>query len=95
MNSYLDSIVSRSAAKDRDCCQCLLRQRSISYLVEFNDTAADYPKDKSIIDLFEEQVIKTPDNIAVVFEDQQLTYKELNERSNQLAHYLTKQRSKI
>ncbi|WP_244290021.1 amino acid adenylation domain-containing protein [Flavobacterium resistens] len=57
-------------------------------LVEFNDTKVDYPKDKTIIDLFEEQVDKTPDNIAVVFEEVQLTYKELNEKANQLAHYL-------
>ena len=39
--------------------------------------------------LFEEQVKKTPDSIAVVFEDEQVTYRELNTRSNQLAHYLS------
>lgn len=54
----------------------------------FNDTHADYPKDKTIIDLFEEQVEKTPDNIAVVFEDIELTYRELNEKSNIVGHYL-------
>ena len=57
-------------------------------LYEFNNTAVEYPRDKTIIDLFEEQVEKTPDNIAVVFEDQKLTYKELNEKANSLAHYL-------
>ncbi len=57
-------------------------------LVEFNNTAADYPRDKTIIDLFEEQVDKTPHNIAVVFKEQQLTYKQLNQKANQLAHYL-------
>jgi non-ribosomal peptide synthetase component F len=57
-------------------------------LFDFNDTASEYPKDKTIVDLFEEQAAKTPDNVAVVFEDKQLTYRELNERSNQLAHYL-------
>lgn len=57
-------------------------------LYEFNDTAVDYPRDKTIVDLFEEQVEKTPDNIAVVFEDQKLTYRELNEKANQLANYL-------
>ena len=57
-------------------------------LFEFNDTAADYPHDKTIVNLFEEQVEKTPLNIAVVFENQQLTYQELNSRANQLAHYL-------
>ena len=57
-------------------------------LYEFNNTKMDYPKDKTIVQLFEEQVEKTPDNIAVVFEDQKLTYRELNEKSNQLANYL-------
>ncbi len=57
-------------------------------LYKFNNTKTDYPKDKTIIQLFEEQVEKTPDNIAVVFEDKQLTYKELNERANSLAFYL-------
>jgi amino acid adenylation domain-containing protein len=57
-------------------------------LVEFNDTAVDYPKDKTITDLFEEQASKTPEGIAVVFEEEQLSYKQLNERANQLAHYL-------
>ncbi|MCC9020710.1 non-ribosomal peptide synthetase, partial [Flavobacterium lipolyticum] len=57
-------------------------------LFTFNDTTVAYPKDKTIVDLFEEQVAKTPDNIAIVFEDTELTYRELNERSNQLAHYL-------
>lgn len=57
-------------------------------LYEFNDTNVEYPKDKTIVDLFEEQVKKTPDNIAVVFEDQKLTYRELNEKANQLARYL-------
>ncbi|MEH2027051.1 non-ribosomal peptide synthase/polyketide synthase [Nostoc sp.] len=57
-------------------------------LVEWNDTQADYPQDKCIHQLFEEQVERTPDAIAVVFENQQLTYHELNCRANQLAHYL-------
>ena len=57
-------------------------------LVAWNDTAADYPKDKCIHQLFEEQVERTPGAIAVEFADQQITYRELNRRANQLAHYL-------
>jgi len=57
-------------------------------LSDFNYTNVDYPKEKTIVDLFEEQVKKTPDNVAVVFEDIELTYTELNENANQLAHYL-------
>ncbi|WP_445310266.1 amino acid adenylation domain-containing protein [Microcoleus vaginatus] len=59
-------------------------------LVEWNDTHADYPKDKCIHQLFEAQVEQTPDAVAVVYEDKQLTYRELNARANQLAHYLQK-----
>ncbi|MEH1894385.1 MAG: amino acid adenylation domain-containing protein [Nostoc sp.] len=57
-------------------------------LVEWNNTEVKYPQDQCIHQLFEAQVERTPDSIAVVFEDQQLTYRELNTRANQLAHYL-------
>ncbi|MBD1892488.1 non-ribosomal peptide synthetase [Coleofasciculus sp. FACHB-SPT9] len=57
-------------------------------LVEFNNTQTDYHQSKCIHQLFEEQVERTPDNIAVVFENQQLTYRELNDRANKIAHHL-------
>jgi amino acid adenylation domain-containing protein len=57
-------------------------------LVDWNNTKTDYPQDQCIHQLFEAQVERTPDAIAVVFETQQLTYSELNCRANQLAHYL-------
>ncbi len=57
-------------------------------LYEFNSTETYYPKDKTIHELFEEQVKKTPEAVALVFKDQKLTYRELNNRANQLAHYL-------
>ncbi|WP_292867177.1 non-ribosomal peptide synthetase/type I polyketide synthase [Nostoc sp. LPT] len=63
-------------------------------LVEWNDTQAEYPFDKCIHQLFESQVKRTPDAVAVVFENVQtryvasLTYRELNAKANQLAHYL-------
>ncbi|MDZ8184103.1 MAG: amino acid adenylation domain-containing protein [Nostoc sp. ChiSLP02] len=56
-------------------------------LVEWNDTQVEYPQD-CIHELFEAQVEKTPDAVAVVFENEQLTYRELNAKANQLAHYL-------
>ncbi|NEP88102.1 MAG: amino acid adenylation domain-containing protein [Okeania sp. SIO2C2] len=59
-------------------------------LVEWNNTKTDYPNDKCIHQLFEEQVEKTPDAIAVVFKEQKLTYSQLNRKANQLAHYLQK-----
>ncbi len=57
-------------------------------LESFNDTYAHYPLNKTVHELFEEQVEKTPDNVAVIFEDNKLTYKELNQKSNQLAREL-------
>ncbi|MEC0526119.1 amino acid adenylation domain-containing protein, partial [Bacillus subtilis] len=57
-------------------------------LVDFNCTELEYDKTKTIQDLFEEQVEKTPDEVAVVYEKQQLTYFKLNERANQLARVL-------
>ncbi len=57
-------------------------------LREWNDTATEYPRDKCIHQLFEEQVEKTPDAVAVMFENQQLTYLQLNQRANQLAYHL-------
>ncbi|MCW3104227.1 MAG: amino acid adenylation domain protein, partial [Bacteroidetes bacterium] len=57
----------------------------------FNDTKVNYPTEKTIINLFEEQVKKYPENIAVTAGTTALTYRELNERSNQLASYLRKE----
>ncbi|MBD2417074.1 amino acid adenylation domain-containing protein, partial [Anabaena cylindrica FACHB-243] len=59
-------------------------------LVEWNQTQVDYPQQSCIHQLFEQQVELTPDAIALVFEDEQLTYRELNTKANQLAHYLQK-----
>ena len=57
-------------------------------LNKWNQTYTDYPRDKCIHQLFEEQVKRTPDAVAVVFDNQQLTYQQLNQQANQLAHYL-------
>jgi amino acid adenylation domain-containing protein/FkbH-like protein len=56
-------------------------------LSDWNSTA-DYPQDKCIHQLFEQQVDRTPDAIAVVIDQDQVTYSDLNERANRLAHYL-------
>jgi amino acid adenylation domain-containing protein len=57
-------------------------------IVEWNDTESDYPLDQCIHQLFEAQVARTPEAIAAVFEDEQLTYYELSQRANQLARHL-------
>jgi non-ribosomal peptide synthetase component F len=58
-------------------------------LVDWNATSVDYPKDRTIHQLVEEQTDCSPDAVAVIFENQQLTYRELNDRSNELANYLS------
>ena len=57
-------------------------------LVDWNQTQVEYQSSKTFHQLFEAQVEKTPNAIALIFEDQQITYQELNQKSNQLAHYL-------
>jgi len=59
-------------------------------LREWNDNSADYDKNVCLHELFEAQVKLTPQGIAVVFQGQQLTYEQLNQQANQLAHYLQK-----
>ena len=59
-------------------------------LVEWNQTSSAYPQ-LSIAELFEQQAAQTPEAVAVIFDDEQLSYRELNERANQLAHYLRAQ----
>ena len=56
----------------------------------WNDTRADYPQDKCIHQLFEERVKQIPDRVAVVCAGRQITYRDINERANRLAHYLQK-----
>nr|WP_276599757.1 non-ribosomal peptide synthase/polyketide synthase [Nannocystis sp. SCPEA4] len=66
----------------------LLASGELRQLAVWNDTAVAYPPARCIHELFEDQAARTPDAVALVFGDQQLTYRELDERSNQLAHHL-------
>lgn len=83
----INQILENSEIKLKDI-EIVTPDEKNKILYTFNDTKADYPKDKTIAQLFEEQVEKTPDNIALVFGNEQLTYRELNERANSLANYL-------
>jgi amino acid adenylation domain-containing protein len=60
-------------------------------LFAWNDTTTVYPADECLHELFEQQAARVPDKVAVRCGEQALSYRELNERSNQLAHYLRKQ----
>jgi len=59
-------------------------------IYEWNKTDREYPADKTIHELFREQAERIPDNVALVYEGQRLNYRELNEKSNQLAHHIRK-----
>ena len=87
MATLLDSALDNP---DRAICQLNILPAAERHQVleGFNATDADYPQDKLIHQLFEEQVARQPQAVALVYEDQQLSYGELNARANQLAHWL-------
>ncbi|MEH6979171.1 amino acid adenylation domain-containing protein, partial [Bacillus pseudomycoides] len=68
----------------------LTMEEQVQLLEKWNDTQVEYSSESMIHTLFEQQVEKTPEAIAVIYENEKLTYRELNERANQLAHYLQK-----
>jgi amino acid adenylation domain-containing protein/non-ribosomal peptide synthase protein (TIGR01720 family) len=86
----LTSIVNNPQSS-MDALPLLSEAERKKLLEDFNNNAASYPKNKTIIDLFKEQVAARPEACAVVFEEKKVSYKELDERSNQLAHYLQRQ----
>jgi len=83
----IESVVCTPDARLTDLSILTATERN-QLLVDWNATEADYSQDRCIHELFEAQVEKDPDTVAVVFEDQQLTYAQLNAKANQLAHYL-------
>ena len=83
----LESVVTNPALRVSEIPLLTAAERQ-QILVEWNRTEQEYPRDKCVHQLFEEQVERTPEAVAVVFEDQRLTYRELNVRANQLGHHL-------
>ncbi|WP_038276178.1 AMP-binding protein, partial [Ruminiclostridium papyrosolvens] len=71
--------------------EMLAPEEKSQILSDFNNTEYEYPREKTISCVFEEQAQKTPDNVAVMFGDKKLTYRELNQRANSLARVLRKQ----
>ncbi|MEG4422578.1 MULTISPECIES: amino acid adenylation domain-containing protein [unclassified Microcoleus] len=87
--TLLESIVTNPEQRLANL-QYLSAKERYHLLVECNNTQADYPQDLCIHQLFEMQADRTPDAVALVFGEEQVTYRELNLRSNQLARYLQK-----
>jgi len=85
--TLLESVIRDPAAAIGDL-EILTDAERRQLLIEFNDTKAGYPDDKCIHRLFEEQVRRTPEGVAVEFAGGHLTYDQLNARANRLAHHL-------
>ncbi|RML21436.1 Amino acid adenylation, partial [Pseudomonas syringae pv. lapsa] len=88
---HLVDALEQSPASALDSLPILPAAERAQLLVAFNETALDYPHEQTIHGLFEAQVECTPDAVAVVHGEQRLTYRELNEQANRLAHALRKQ----
>ena len=87
---FLDYIIATPRAKLKE--HPLVSNKVYEQMFHvWNQTDRAYPKDKVIHGLFEEQAERRPDNVALVFNEHELTYKELNEKSNQLARYIRKE----
>jgi amino acid adenylation domain-containing protein len=83
----LESVVSNPEQHLSELVLLTAEERE-QMLVEWNDTAVEYPHEKLLHQLFEEQVARTPEAIAIAYEGGQLSYRELNEQANHLACYL-------
>jgi amino acid adenylation domain-containing protein len=83
----LEGIVAEPTSRIGDLPMMTAHEQK-QLVVHWNDTAVPYPREQTLQGLFEAQVARTPDAVAVVYEEQQLSYGELNARANQLAHHL-------
>jgi amino acid adenylation domain-containing protein len=89
--SQLAEDMQRQASMTISDLTYLSREDYDKIIYQWNQTDRSYPTEKTLQAMFEDQVRKTPNQIAVIFEDKQITYRELNEKANQLAHYLLAQ----
>ncbi|OKP02079.1 Amino acid adenylation [Xenorhabdus thuongxuanensis] len=87
IRGLIDALVHHPQQEIRDIPILPAAERQ-QVLTDFNTTQADFPQEALIHQLFEAQATQHPDTLAVVYEDQTLSYGELNHRANQLAHYL-------
>ncbi|HEU5131844.1 MAG TPA: amino acid adenylation domain-containing protein, partial [Pyrinomonadaceae bacterium] len=89
--THLESLLENIAAHPHErvnTVTMITREEQHQLITGYNDTQADYPREICVHQCFEQRAEATPDAVAVVFEDEQLTYEALNARANQLAHYL-------
>jgi surfactin family lipopeptide synthetase C len=87
LQTLLEGIIANPGQRLKNL-PLLTQQERQHLLVEWNNTQVDYPKDVFVHQMFEVQAEQRPEAVAMVFEDEQLTYRELNRRANQVAHHL-------
>ena len=85
---YILSQIVNETSTDIKGIDIIPQEEKKLVLEQFNDTYVEYPREKCVHELFTEQAKKTPDKTALIFEDKKFTYKQLDEMSNSLAHYL-------
>src|SRR5262249_39807177 len=86
--TLLEGVVQNPLARISDLPLPPTAERNL-LLMEQNATKADYPQDRCVHQLFEEQVERAPDSIAIAFQEEQMTYSELYRRVHQVAHHLS------
>ncbi len=87
---YMNTLKDTTDNPAKKLCEItiLSEEERRQLLLDFNDTDTDYPRDKTLHQIFEEQVSKTPDNVALVFDGKTMTYGQLNASANRLGHTL-------
>ncbi|MCT4599273.1 MAG: amino acid adenylation domain-containing protein, partial [Marinifilaceae bacterium] len=85
--NIIEEVTKNPSIKLREI-NILSKSEKVKIIDGFNETESEYPMEKTLHELFEEQAEKTPDNIAIVCGNRKLTYRELNKKSNQLARLL-------
>jgi fengycin family lipopeptide synthetase D len=81
-------LVKGEESNEIEGLEILSEKERLEILHEFNNTFENYSLDKTISEIFEEQSVKTPDSIALVYKNKRLSYRELNERANRVANFL-------
>ncbi|NOU19052.1 MAG: amino acid adenylation domain-containing protein [Bacteroidales bacterium] len=89
--THLVSQLAETPSKKHSQISLLSSDEYRQIIYQWNETDKDYPKDRTIHQLFQEQVEKTPNSVALEYDGHRLTYKELNEKSNQLARHIREQ----
>ena len=90
LSKRIETIIEQGLTTDKTIAklEIMSKEEKNKILIDFNNTSRDYPKNKTVIDVFEQQVEKFPNKVALTFEQQEMTYAKLNELAERLASLL-------